>query len=175
MADSRDADSVYLLEPEKRAIFPLETFKPSRSMQKFRRRTALQVTINQDFPAVIEACADTRDETWISYGIEGLYSALHRQGDAHSIEVWDDHILVGGLYGVTQGGAFFGESMFSRQSNASKLALVILVERLRKRGFTLLDAQFMTDHLASLGAIEIDREDYRRRLGQAITIDTKFD
>lgn len=174
MADSRDADSLYLMEPDERAIFPLDTFTPSRSMQKFARKTPLTVTINKAFPDIITACADLREETWISYGIEWLYGILHQRGEAHSVEVWDGPTLVGGLYGVTQGGAFFGESMFSTQTNASKLALMHLITRLRTRGFTLLDAQFMTDHLATLGAIEITREDYKRRLGNALLIDTFF-
>ena len=175
MADDREANSLYLLEPEHRAIFEIGSFSPSRSMQKFRRKTELTTSINRDFPAVIEACAELRDETWISYGIEALYTALHRRGDAHSVEVWDGDGLVGGLYGVTQGGAFFGESMFSTRTNASKLALIVLIERLRERGFTLLDCQFMTDHLASLGAVEITRETYRARLAQSLLVEARFD
>lgn len=174
MADSRDADGLYLMEPEDRAIFPLDSFAPSRSMQKFARKTSLNVTINHAFPKMIAACADLRDETWISYGIEWLYGILHGRGEAHSVEVWDGETLVGGLYGVTQGGAFFGESMFSRQTNASKLALMHLIDRLRIRGFTLLDAQFMTDHLASLGAIEITKTQYQHCLEKALLIDTSF-
>lgn len=175
MADDRDASSVYLLDPEHRAVFPLDEFKPSRSMAKFRRKTQYEVTINRDFRAIIETCAESREETWISYGIEALYTVLHQNGHAHSVEVWDGDALVGGLYGVTQGGAFFGESMFSRATNASKLALIILIERLKARGFTLLDAQFMTDHLASLGAVEISREEYRKRLENALIVETTFD
>ena len=175
MSDSRDDDSLFLLEPEHRAVFPLDTFRPSRSMAKFRRRTRLRTSINEDFPAVIRACAELRDDTWISYPIEGLYTSLHYSGDAHSVEVWDGNELVGGLYGVSQGGAFFGESMFSTATNASKLALIVLIERLRERGFALLDCQFMTDHLASLGAREITRAQYQRRLAEALRIDTRFD
>ena len=175
MADDRGANSLYLLEPEFRAVFPIEDFTPSRSMRKFRRKTALTTSINRDFPAVIEACAELRDETWISYGIEALYTALHRRGEAHSVEVWDGNALVGGLYGVSQGGAFFGESMFSTRTNASKLALIVLVERLRERGFTLLDCQFMTDHLASLGAVEIPRAEYRARLARSLSVEARFD
>lgn len=174
MSDSRNDTSVYLLDPPLRAIFPLETFTPSRSMKKFRRKTNLRVSVNEDFSSIIAACAELRDETWISFGIEALYSVLHEGGDAHSVEVWDDDRLVGGLYGVTQGGAFFGESMFSLKTNASKLALIVLIERLRERGFVLLDAQFMTDHLASLGAIEITRAEYQDRLKAALTIDASF-
>lgn len=175
MADSRDADGLYLMEPDDRAIFPLDTFTPARSMQKFARKTSLTVTVNQAFANVITACADLRDETWISYGIEWLYSILHQRGEAHSVEVWDGEALVGGLYGVTQGGAFFGESMFSTQTNSSKLALMHLIDRLRARGFTLLDAQFMTDHLATLGAIEITKAQYQKRLESALLINTSFD
>lgn len=175
MADSRDAEGLYLMEPEDRAIFPLDRFAASRSMQKFARKTRLTVTLNHAFSQIITACADLRDETWISYGIEWLYGILHERGEAHSVEVWDDGTLVGGLYGVTQGGAFFGESMFSIQTNASKLALMHLIERLRARGFILLDAQFMTDHLATLGAIEITKAQYRKRLENALLIQTSFD
>ena len=158
-----------------RAIFPLDTFKSSQSMQKFRRKTDLPVTTNQAFARVIGTCATSYPETWISFGIESLYLELYERGEAHSVEVWQDDKLVGGLYGVSQGGAYFGESMFSRVSNASKLALIHLVERLRARKFLLLDAQYMTDHLASLGAIEISRLDYLKRLHEAILIDTRFD
>ncbi|MGJ8559585.1 MAG: leucyl/phenylalanyl-tRNA--protein transferase [Litorimonas sp.] len=175
MADSRDAEGLYLMEPDDRAIFPLDTFTPSRSMQKFARKTPLTVTVNQAFANIITACADLRDETWISYGIEWLYGILHQRGEAHSVEVWDGETLVGGLYGVTQGGAFFGESMFSTQTNASKLALMHLIDRLRARGFILLDAQFMTDHLATLGAIEITKIQYQKRLETALLINTSFD
>lgn len=175
MADSRDATGLYLMEPDKRAIFPLESFKPSRSMQKFARTTSLTVTINKAFPEVIEACAELRPDTWISYGIEWLYSILHERREAHSVEVWNGEQLVGGLYGVSQGGAFFGESMFSIQTNASKFALIHLIDRLKSQGFTLLDAQFMTDHLASLGAIEISRAQYQDRLARALLIETRFD
>ena len=175
MSDSRDDDSLFLLEPEHRAVFPLDTFRPSRSMAKFSRRTTLRTSINEDFASVIRACAELRDDTWISHPIEGLYTSLHHSGDAHSVEVWEGTALVGGLYGVSQGGAFFGESMFSTATNASKLALIVLIERLRERGFALLDCQFMTDHLASLGAVEITRAQYQRRLAEALRIDTRFD
>ncbi|GHB03137.1 leucyl/phenylalanyl-tRNA--protein transferase [Algimonas arctica] len=175
MADSRDAEGLYVMEPDTRAVFPIETFSPSRSMQKFARKTPLKVTINNAFSHIITACADLREETWISYGIEWLYGILNERGEAHSVEVWDGEILVGGLYGVTQGGAFFGESMFSTQTNASKLALIHLIDRLRARGFTLLDAQFMTDHLATLGAIEITKAQYKKCLESALLIDTSFD
>ncbi|MEL6688044.1 MAG: leucyl/phenylalanyl-tRNA--protein transferase [Pseudomonadota bacterium] len=175
MADQRDSTDFYLMEPLQRAIFPIESFSPSKSMRKFASKTSLNVTINKNFPAIIEACAELRNETWISYGIQWLYTVLHERGEAHSVEVWDEDRLVGGLYGVSQGGAFFGESMFSTQTNASKLALMHLIARLREKGFILLDAQFMTDHLASLGAIEITRDDYRSRLKEALEVNTTFD
>jgi len=155
MADSRQDATFYLVEPKQRGILPLDKLHISKSMRKFRKKTPFKVTINQDFSGVIEACATTHNGTWISYAIEGLYSHLHGLGHAHSVEVWEDGVLVGGLYGVTQGRAFFGESMFSLKTNASKLALIHLVEHLIERGFTLLDTQFLTDHLKSLGAIEI--------------------
>lgn len=175
MADDRSADGFYLMDPDQRAIFPLETFKPSRSMKKFMRKTNLKVTYNDAFPDVIRACAELRSETWISYGIEWLYNSLHNRGDAHSVEVWHDSQLVGGLYGVTQGGAFFGESMFSTATNASKLALIYLVKKLKDKNFILLDAQYLTDHLVSLGAMEISRQEYQALLKQALTIKSKFD
>ncbi|WP_298912576.1 leucyl/phenylalanyl-tRNA--protein transferase [uncultured Algimonas sp.] len=175
MADARDATSFYILDPEHRAVFPIDAFTPSRSMRKFARKTPLIVTVDQAFDDVIAACADRRDETWISHGLEGLYRILHRRGDAHSVEVWNEDRLVGGLYGVSQGGAFFGESMFSAQTNASKLALMHLMERLQQRRFRLLDAQFMTDHLASMGAVEVTKAEFRRRLADALAVKTAFD
>lgn len=174
MADHRDSLGLYLMEPEQRAVFPLDRFKPSRSMQKFARKTKFRVTFNAAFSDVIEACAELRDETWISYGIEWLYTELHTRQEAHSVEVWDGQNLVGGLYGVSQGGAFFGESMFSTKTNASKLALMHLIDHLKAQDFELLDAQFMTDHLASLGAIEIPKAEYREKLRQALLVDTRF-
>lgn len=175
MSDDRTDETLFLVDPDKRGIFPLDGLHISKSMKKFRRQTDLEVTINTDFPAVIKACADARNNTWISYGIEGLYTILHHRGEAHSIEVWQDEALVGGLYGVSQGGAFFGESMFSRATNASKLALIHLVDHLNMRGFVLLDTQFLTDHLASLGAIEISREQYQEKLKNALSIEARFD
>ncbi|WP_418152992.1 leucyl/phenylalanyl-tRNA--protein transferase [Litorimonas sp. RW-G-Af-16] len=174
MADGREDRHVFLMEPEMRGIIPLDGLKISRSMRQFLRRHAYTVTYNQAFADVIEACALTRTETWISEGIEMLYTVLHEQGDAHSVEVWEVEKLVGGLYGVTQGGAFFGESMFSLRTNVSKLALVKLVERLNERGFVLLDTQFLTDHLKTLGAIEIARDEYKDRLTLALGLDASF-
>jgi len=175
MSDSREDESFYLVEPKLRGILPLEALHVSKSMHKFRRQTSYIATINQDFPAVIEACATSHDGTWISHGIEGLYLHLHMAGQAHSVEVWDKEELVGGLYGVTQGQAFFGESMFSRRTNASKLALIHLVEHLNARGFILLDTQFLTDHLKSLGAIEIPQTEYLEKLNTALQSEARFD
>ena len=174
MADGRDDRHIFLMDPELRGIIPLDGLKISKSMAKFVRSTNFTVTINKAFADVIQACALTRPQTWISHGIEYLYTVLHLQGDAHSVEVWDGQRLVGGLYGVTQGGAFFGESMFSRKTNASKLALIRLVEHLNAQGFVLLDTQFLTDHLATLGGVEIPREDYLARLKAALKIDAQF-
>ncbi len=175
MSDSREDDFFYLVEPKLRGILPLDQLHVSRSMQKFRRKTTFTVTINQDFQSVIRACAEERDGTWISFGIEGLYTLLHWRGEAHSVEVWEGETLVGGLYGVTQGGAFFGESMFSLRANVSKLALIHLVERLNAKGFVLLDTQFLTDHLTSLGAIEIPQAEYLEKLKYALNIQARFD
>jgi len=171
MADSRDDPRIFLLDPETRGILPLDGLHVSRSLKKFMRKTPFRVSFNTAFPQVIAKCAEMapdRDNTWINEGIELLYSHLHVIGNAHSVEVWDDDILVGGLYGVSVGSAFFGESMFSRRTNASKVALVHLVEHLNACGFTLLDTQFITDHLQTMGAIEISRENYKALLKVAI-------
>jgi len=175
MSDSREDDFFYLVEPKMRGILPLDKLHISKSMRKFRTKSKLAVTFNKDFDAVIHACATTHDGTWISHAIEGLYSVLNKRGDAHSVEVWDDDELVGGLYGVTQGRAFFGESMFSTRTNASKLALIHLVEHLNERGFILLDTQFLTNHLKSLGAIEIPQSEYLDRLSKALESEVRFD
>lgn len=175
MSDDRTDETLFLVEPDMRGILPLEALHISKSMKKFQRKTNLRVTYNEDFPAVIKACAEARDNTWISYGIEALYSILHERREAHSVEVWNEDKLVGGLYGVSQGGAFFGESMFSHETNASKLALIFLVEHLIARGFVLLDTQFITPHLATLGAIEIPRAAYLEKLNTALEIQARFD
>jgi len=174
MSDHRDDDFFYLVEPKMRGILPLDNLRISKSMRKFRKKTTYKVTINQDFPAVINACATQHGGTWISHAIEGLYSVLHMRDEAHSVEVWDDDQLIGGLYGVHQGGAFFGESMFSIRANASKLALINLVELLIARGFVLLDTQFLTDHLKSLGAIEIPQAEYLEKLKTALKEEARF-
>ena len=168
MADSRDAADLFWVEPRERAILPLDAIHVSRSLAKRLRSGDFRVTADRAFHDVVRACAD-RSETWINPAIEGAVVALHAQRQAHSIEVWDAaDELVGGLYGIRLGRAFFGESMFSRATDASKVALAWLVARLRVGGFTLLDCQFMTDHLASLGAVTVTRATYLRRLGEAL-------
>lgn len=172
MADSRRAEDVYWVEPNRRAIMPIEDFRLSRSLARVIRRDEFRVTRDAAFPQVIAACAEKRPEredTWINPDIERAYCELHRRGHAHSIECWREDRLVGGLYGVKLGAAFFGESMFSRSSNASKVALAHLVARLKAGGFVLLDCQFMTDHLASLGAVEISKDDYSSLLDSALS------
>jgi leucyl/phenylalanyl-tRNA--protein transferase len=171
MADHRDADGVYWVEPKERAILPLDTFRPSRSLRKVIAADRFRVTADRAFSETLRLCAAAtadRPETWINRAIEDVFIRLHRLGYAHSIECWDGERLVGGLYGLALGRAFFGESMVSRASNASKVALAWLVARLRAGGFTLLDCQFQTDHLASLGAIEIPRRDYLALLAAAL-------
>jgi len=167
MADSRDAAELFWVEPRNRAIIPLDHFHLSRSLRRTLRSGRFQVTRDRDFQAVITACAD-REETWINAELEGAMLALHGSGHAHSVEVWSERGLVGGLYGVKLGRAFFGESMFSRRTDASKVALAWLVARLKVGNFTLLDCQFMTDHLASLGAVSVSREGYVALLSAAL-------
>lgn len=172
MADHRAADSVYWVEPKRRAILPLDGFRMSRSLRKTIAADRYRVTADTAFPAMIRLCAESavdRPETWISGEIEAVFTALHRLGHAHSIECWEGERLVGGLYGLALGRAFFGESMVSRARDASKVALAWLVARLRVGGFSLLDCQFQTDHLASLGAVEISRAAYLRLLGAAVS------
>ena len=167
MADSRNAEELFWVEPRNRAILPLERFHLSRSLNRTLRSGRFEVTRDRDFAAIISACAD-RDETWINAELEQAMIALHGSGNAHSIEVWSGERLVGGLYGVKLGRAFFGESMFSRETDASKVALAWLVARLKVGNFTLLDCQFMTEHLASLGAVSVTREDYVALLAAAL-------
>ena len=167
MADSREADELFWVEPRNRAIIPLDRFHLSRSLRRTLRAGKFAVTHDRDFPAVIAACAD-REETWINDELERAMIALHGSGHAHSVEVWEGEELVGGLYGVKLGRAFFGESMFSRRTDASKIALAWLVARLKVGNFTLLDCQFMTEHLSSLGAVSIPRETYVALLSAAL-------
>ena len=167
MADSRDASELFWVEPRSRAVIPLEKFHMSRSLRRTLRSGRFTVTLDSDFAAVIAACAD-REETWINSDIERAMLALHASGHAHSIEVWNEGALAGGLYGVKLGRAFFGESMFSRMTDASKVALAWLVARMQVGGLVLLDCQFMTPHLASLGAVSIPRKTYVRLLSEAL-------
>jgi leucyl/phenylalanyl-tRNA--protein transferase len=167
MAESAESDEIFWFNPEKRGVMPLNGLHISRSLRKLMRARRFKVTANQCYSEVMAACAD-REETWINPEITALYTALHELGHAHSIEVWDGASLAGGLYGVSLGAAFFGESMFSRQSNTSKIALVGLVARLNLGGFTLLDMQFLTPHLASLGGVQIPRAAYQARLEAAL-------
>ena len=171
MADDRDADRVYWVEPRNRAILPLDGFNLSRSLKKTIAGNRFRVTADVDFDRVLALCAERvpgRPETWINGGIQRVFGTLHAMGFAHSIECWAGEELVGGLYGLALGRAFFGESMVSRRTDASKVALAWLVARLKIGGFTLLDCQFQTPHLASLGAIEIRRADYVALLSAAL-------
>ena len=170
MADGREDAEIFYVEPRRRAILPLDAFRCSRSLAKLLRRERYRVTCNEDFAGVIAACAQPRPdhpETWISRRIETSYRAMHMAGYAHSLEVWDGQDLVGGLYGVGFDGVFCGESMFSHADNASKLALAWLVAAMKMARMQLLDCQFMTDHLASLGAVEIGQDEYCERLARA--------
>jgi leucyl/phenylalanyl-tRNA--protein transferase len=170
MADGREDPEIFYVEPRRRAILPLDGFRCSHSLAKVLRKERFRVSCNEDFARVIAACAAPRPdhpETWISRRIETSYRALYEAGHAHSIEVWDGPSLVGGLYGVGFDGVFCGESMFSRADNASKVALAYLVAAMRLARMQLLDCQFMTDHLASMGALEIGQDEYCDRLARA--------
>lgn len=173
MSESRDDPEVFWVDPRERGIIPLDGFHVSRSLARRIRSGQFQITTDTDFEGVVAGCAD-REETWISHGIAALYAQLHRMGAAHSLEVRDGDALVGGVYGVTIGAAFFGESMFSRRTDASKVALAYLTDRLNRAGFTLFDTQFLTPHLASLGGIEIPRHVYRARLAAALRKQADF-
>lgn len=167
MSDSRDAPDVFWVQPRRRAILPLDGFHLAKSLRKTLRSDRFEVTRDTAFAEVVRACA-SRDDTWINSEIEDSYIHLHALDQAHSIETWENGELVGGLYGVELGGAFFGESMFSRRTDASKIALAWLVARLKVGGFSLLDCQFMTEHLRSLGAIEITQDRYLQLLASAL-------
>ncbi len=167
MADSRDSDEIFWVEPRSRAILPLDGFHLSRSLKRTLRSGKFTVTADRAFAEVVIACAD-REETWINGDIERAVLSLHRLGHAHSVEVWKDDALVGGLYGISLGRAFFGESMFSRMTDSSKVALAWLVARLKVGGYELLDCQFMTGHLASLGAVAVSRDRYVALLAAAL-------
>lgn len=174
---AHDDGRIYLYDPDPRAILPLEAFHVPRSLARRVRSGRFTVRVDSAFRAVIEACAAPaagRESTWISAEIIDLYTQLHHMGFAHSVEAWQGDYLVGGLYGVALGGLFAGESMFSRVTDASKVALVHLVERLRAGGFVLLDTQFRTDHLARFGAVEISRVEYQKRLAAALRVEASF-
>ncbi|MQY43013.1 leucyl/phenylalanyl-tRNA--protein transferase [Epibacterium sp. SM1969] len=173
MADDRDDPEVFWVDPKRRGVFPLNQFHMSRSLARTIRRQTFDVTHNRDFANVVEGCAD-RPQTWINDEIFSRYNELHGRGHAHSIEIWQDQELVGGVYGVSLGGAFFGESMFSRRTDASKVALAYLMCHLQNCGFTLCDTQFLTPHLASLGAVEISRAKYQSLLKEALYVDAEF-
>ena len=173
MAETRDSDRLYWLDPEERGILPLDSFHLSRRLRRTVGSGLFEVTSDRDFAATIAGCAAPaagRPDTWINPDILHLFTELHRMGYGHSIECWQGGALVGGLYGVAIGGAFFGESMFSRARDASKVALVHLVVRLRLGGFRLLDTQFITSHLAQFGAVEISRDEYQAALAEAVEL-----
>jgi len=171
MAENRDDPELFWVDPDMRGLLPLDQFHVSRSLKKVVRRGVFEIRYDTAFQSVVLACAESsagRDNTWINDEIVTLYSALHQMGHAHSVECWRNECLVGGLYGLSLGGAFFGESMFSRETDASKVALVYLVTRLRIGGYRLLDTQFVTDHLKQFGAIEINRQEYHALLEDAL-------
>lgn len=177
MADARDDDAVFLIDPERRGVIPLADFHLSKRLARTVRGDPFEVRIDTAFSEVVLACAQARPgrtETWINGPIERLYADLFAIGHAHSVECWLEGEMVGGLYGVSLAGAFFGESMFSTRTDASKVALVHLVARLIAGGFVLLDAQFMTEHLAQFGTEEISRAVYRRRLAKALAMTAEF-
>lgn len=168
MSEGRDDPELFWVDPKLRGIIPLNGFHISRSLARRIKRGGYSVSINRDYRGVMEACAE-RSETWINAEILSLYTRLHQIGYGHSLEIWsEEDELIGGVYGLALGSAYFGESMFSRRTDASKLALAWLVDHLRRAGFTLFDTQFLTPHLASLGAIEIPRAEYHARLATAL-------
>lgn len=173
MAESASDDEIFWVDPEERGIIPFDGFHVSRSLKKRLMSGNYHFSTNMCFDRVVQTCAE-RDETWINSQIRALYCELHKMGFAHSVEVWRDERLVGGLYGVCIAGAFFGESMFSSEADGSKLALVALLARLKVGGFTLLDTQFLTDHLVTMGAVEISREDYRGKLSDALDVGADY-
>ena len=171
MAESADDPEIFWVEPEVRGVLPLDQFHVSHSLAKKLRRKPFDIRFDSAFEQVIEKCAEPagdRPSTWINATIRKLYCELHAMGHAHSVEAFEGEELVGGLYGVSLGSAFFGESMFSRRTDASKICLVHLVERLKAGGFTLLDTQFTTEHLKTFGAIDIPKDDYLEKLKNAV-------
>ncbi|SFN49200.1 leucyl/phenylalanyl-tRNA--protein transferase [Roseovarius lutimaris] len=173
MSEHRDDPEVFWVDPHHRGVLPLDGFHISRSLARVMRRGGYRATLDHDFEGVLRACAD-RPDTWINAPIHRAYMALHHLGKAHSLEIWQEDELTGGVYGVTLGGAFFGESMFSRRTDTSKLALAHLTDHLRRCGFTLFDTQFITPHLARLGAREIPRKTYHALLQKALERDVKI-
>jgi len=177
MAESADAESLFWVDPEYRGILPLDGFHVPARLSRTVRQDVFSVHADLDFPGMMRACAKSRTErpsTWINDEIVSLYTELHERGLAHSVESWKDGHLVGGLYGVSLGGAFFGESMVSFERDASKVALVHLVARLKAGGYTLMDTQFVTDHLRQFGVIEIPKERYHKMLAKALTTPANF-
>ncbi|MCM2451466.1 leucyl/phenylalanyl-tRNA--protein transferase [Agrobacterium vitis] len=173
MAESSDDPELFWVEPDLRGIIPLDSFHYSKSLAKILRQKPFDIRFDTAFSAVLDKCAEPapdRPSTWINQTIRDLYTALFQMGHAHSVEAFEGDELVGGLYGVSLGAAFFGESMFSRRSNASKICLVHLVERLRAQGFVLLDTQFTTEHMKTFGAIDVPKDEYAKMLEEAVTM-----
>jgi len=177
MAEDRDDPDLFWIDPRMRGIIDMDRFYVPKRMKRTVRSGKYRVSFDEDFEGIMDGCAEStqrRPRTWINDKILTLYTSLHRMGHAHSVEVWEGDSLVGGLYGVTLGGAFFGESMFSRRRDASKVALIYLVARLKRAGFTLLDTQFVTKHLERFGASEVPRADYRAMLADALNLHADF-
>lgn len=177
MAEDANSPDVFWVSPDKRGILPLDSFHVSRSLRKAMRSSGFSIRVDTNFNATIDGCASfgtDRETTWINASIKRIYGQLFDRGLCHTVEVWDGDELVGGLYGLSIGAAFFGESMFHTRTNASKMALVHLVERLNAGGYRLLDTQFVTEHLATFGGIEIPREDYELRLSEALQHEGDF-
>ncbi|MFD1252056.1 Leucyl/phenylalanyl-tRNA--protein transferase [Devosia equisanguinis] len=177
MAEDAGDENLFWVSPEERGVIPLDGFHLSRSLRKAMRKSGWAIRVDTDWDGIIEGCAtvgEDRHSTWINATIRAVYGELFRRGVAHTVEVWDGSDLVGGLYGLAIGAAFFGESMFHRRTDASKMAMAHLVERLNTGGFVLLDTQFLTDHLASLGGIEISRADYEDQLARATALDADW-
>ena len=177
MAEDAEDTDIFWVSPDLRGIIPLDGFHASRSLRKTMRKSGWTIRVDSDWDGVIEGCATVgadRDTTWINATIRSVYGELFRRGIAHTVEVWNGPELIGGLYGLAIGAAFFGESMFHRRTDASKVAMAHLVDRLNKGGFELLDTQFLTDHLASLGGVEITRTEYEERLARATAHDADW-
>ena len=172
MSDSRKAKKFFFVDPKIRAVIPISNFRISKSLLRLVKKKPFEITLNKAFPNVIESCATiNRTETWINKEIEALFICLNKKKYAHSVECWQNNKLVGGIYGIAIGGVFFAESMFSKVSNGSKVALLNLVARLWKTGFKILDVQFLNDHLLQFGAHEISRSEFQTNLQKAIQLD----